>query len=261
MDLATIIGLIAAFLLIAISILTGQGVSFFFSISSVMIVFGGLMGATLVNYPLSEVLAVIRVARNAFLIRSAPPYETIDILVDIAEKARREGILAIERELDDIQDDFMKLGIQYAVDGTEPETIRAILESELTSMEDRHRQGKKIFEAMGAFAPAFGMIGTLIGLIQMLAALDDPSKIGAGMATALVTTLYGSLAANIVFLPMAGKLEYRSREESRRKELIIEGILSIQSGDNPRIVREKLKTFLPPQDRGDQAVPGGGEDF
>jgi chemotaxis protein MotA len=249
MDLATLIGIVIATLLVFGSILSGQGVAFFFSLSSAMIVFGGAIGATLVNFPLSDVLAVVNVAKNAFLQKSASPAETIATLVDVAEKARREGILAIERELDEINDEFVKLGIQYAVDGTEPETIRAILESELASMEERHKQGKKIFDALGTYAPAFGMVGTLIGLIQMLSSLDDPTKIGAGMATALVTTLYGSLVANVVFLPMGGKLEYRSREEARRKELIIEGILAIQSGDNPRIVRDKLKTFLPPNER------------
>ncbi|MFH0882737.1 MAG: flagellar motor protein [bacterium] len=259
MDISTLIGIVAAFVLVSISIFMGTGISFFFSLSSVLIVFGGTIGSTLVNFPLSEVFAVINVAKNAFMTKEVSSYDAIEQLVDIAEKARREGILAIERELDDVHDTFMRLGIQYAVDGTEPETIRSIMESELNGMEERHRQGKRIFEAMGTYAPAFGMIGTLIGLIQMLAALDDPSKIGAGMATALVTTLYGSLSANIVFLPLAGKLEYRSREEGRRKELIIEGILSIQSGDNPRIVREKLKTFLPPVERGYGGSGGGDE--
>lgn len=257
MDISTLIGIIAAFALVSIAILTGQGISFFFSVSSALIVVGGTVGATLVNFPLSEVLSVINVAKNAFLLKASSSYDTIEQLVDIAEKARREGILAIERELDDVTDTFMRLGIQYAVDGTEPETIRSIMESELAGMEERHRQGKRIFESMGTYAPAFGMIGTLIGLIQMLASLDDPSSIGEGMATALVTTLYGSMMANIVFLPLAGKLEFRSREEARRKELIIEGILAIQSGDNPRIVREKLKTFLPPTERD---YGGGGEE-
>ncbi|MBZ0264413.1 MotA/TolQ/ExbB proton channel family protein [bacterium] len=249
MDLATLVGIILAGLLISITILTGPGVAFFFSLGSVMVVFGGTIGATLINYPLKEVLALINVARNAFFSVPASSSETIDVLVRVAEKARREGILAIERELESLDDPFMKIGVQYAVDGTEPETIRAILESELGGMEERHAQGKKMFETMGAFAPAFGMIGTLIGLIQMLASLDDPSTIGSGMAIALVTTLYGSMLANILFIPLAGKLEFRSREEARRKELVVEGILSIQSGDNPRIVREKLLTFLPPQER------------
>ncbi len=246
MDIGTLIGLLAAALLVIGSILTGSGVSFFFSLPSMMIVFGGTIGVTLVNFPLKDVLAVTNVAKKTFFSPVDPPQDTIEKLVEIAEKARREGILAIERELDTISDEFMRLGIQYAVDGVEPEIIRSILDSELTGLESRHSQGKKIFDKMGEFAPAFGMIGTLIGLIQMLSSLDDPSKIGAGMATALVTTLYGSMAANIVFIPMGGKLDVRSKEELRQKEMIIEGILSIQSGDNPRVVRQKLTTFLPP---------------
>jgi chemotaxis protein MotA len=251
MDIATLIGIVACFLLLTVAILTGSGVAFFFNLPSALIVFGGAIGATLVNFPLKDVMAVMNVAKNAFLEKTSSTKETIDILVDIAEKARREGILAIERELDNLEDEFIRLGIQYAVDGTEPETIRDILESELASMEERHKQGKKIFDALGTYAPAFGMIGTLIGLIQMLAALDDPSSIGAGMATALVTTLYGAFAANVVFIPIAGKLEYKSRKEAIKKELVIEGILSIQSGDNPRIVADKLKTFLSPAEKGD----------
>ncbi|GBE30820.1 chemotaxis protein PomA [bacterium BMS3Bbin04] len=249
MDIATLIGLILAAGLVIGSILTGPGVGFFFSLPSVMIVFGGSFGVTLINFPLKDVLAVSNVAKKTFFSSADPPQSIIEKLVEIAEKARREGILAIEREMDTIDDPYMKLGVQYAVDGVEPEAIRAILESELTGMEARHSQGKKIFEALGAFAPAFGMIGTLVGLIQMLSGLDDPSKIGIGMATALVTTLYGSMAANMVFLPMAGKLELRSGEEIRMKEMILEGILAIQSGDNPRVVRQKLTTFLPPADR------------
>lgn len=249
MDIGTLIGIVAAAALILISILLGQGVSFFFSLKSFLIVFGGTFGATLVSFPLADLLAVLNVARNAFLHQAQPHGETIELMVKIAEKARREGILAIEREVEDLDDQFMKMGVQYAVDGTEPETIRAIMESELTGMEERHEKGKKIFETMGTYAPAFGMIGTLIGLIQMLSSLEDPSQIGSGMAVALVTTLYGTISANIVFLPIAGKLEQRSMEEVRRKELVIEGILAIQSGDNPRIVREKLLTFLPPGER------------
>ncbi|HHE46180.1 MAG TPA: motility protein A, partial [Bacteroidetes bacterium] len=167
---------------------------------------------------------------------------------------RREGILAIEMELETVDDDFLKSGIQYAVDGTEPEYIRAIMESELQSLDERHKLGQSIFLAMGTYAPALGMIGTLIGLIQMLSGLDDPSKIGEGMATALVTTLYGAMIANLFFLPVAGKLSNRSKEETLQKELILEGILSIQSGDNPRFVREKLLTFLPPAARAEIAL-------
>lgn len=246
MDLTTILGIIAGMVLLIGAIATQEGSTFFVSISSVMIVFGGTLGATLINFPLKDVLTVFKVMSKIFTHTQISYNDTIDRLVRLAEKARREGILAIEREIEDLDDDFLRGGVQYAVDGTEPDTIRAIMESELQSLRDRHKLGQGIFIAMGTYAPAFGMIGTLIGLIQMLQSLDDPTKIGIGMATALVTTFYGAVAANLFFLPAAGKLSNRSKEETVQKELVLEGILAIQSGDNPRIVREKLLTFLSP---------------
>ena len=249
MDIATIIGICAGFGLVILSIATREGSMFFINIPAVGIVFGGTLGATLINFPLKDILSVLKVMSKAFTSVTISPMVTIDQLVSLAEKARREGILAIERDMDTIDDKFLKSGIQYAVDGTEPEYIRTIMESELANLEDRHRLGQSIFIAMGIFAPAFGMIGTLIGLIQMLQSLDDPTKIGIGMATALVTTFYGALIANLFFLPVAGKLANRSKEEALQKELVLEGILSIQSGDNPRFVREKLMTFLSPAHR------------
>lgn len=249
MDLATIIGIIVGFGLVVLSIALGQGAMFFVSVNSIMIVFGGTIGATLINFPLNEILSVMKVMSKVFATGSVSYLKTIENLVSLSETARREGILAIERELENIDDAFLKSGIQYAVDGTEPEYIRAIMESELINIEERHKLGQSIFLAMGTYAPALGMIGTLIGLIQMLSQLDDPSQIGAGMATALVTTLYGAVSANLFFLPVAGKLGNRSKEEALQKELVLEGILSIQSGDNPRFVKEKLLTFLSPTAR------------
>ncbi len=249
MDLTTIVGIFAGLALVVGAIATGEGAIFFISVRSLMIVGGGTLGATLINFPMKDVLSVISVLRKAFFAVEISYTQTIEQLVRLAEKARREGILAIERDLDTIDDNFLRSGIQYAVDGTEPEYIRAIMESELSSLEERHRLGQSIFIAMGTYAPAFGMIGTLIGLIQMLQALEDPTKIGAGMATALVTTFYGVVLANLFFLPVAGKLGNRSKEEMLQKELILEGILAVQSGDNPRIVKEKLLTFLAPAGR------------
>lgn len=246
MDLTTIIGIAAGLLLVVGAIVISPGSAFFVSIGAAMIVFGGTLGSTLINFPAKDVLSVFKVLQKVFTQTQLSYQETIERLVHLAEKARREGILAIEREIETLNDDFLRNGIQYAVDGTEPDTIRAIMESELQSLKDRHRLGQSIFIAMGTYAPAFGMIGTLIGLIQMLQSLDDPTKIGIGMATALVTTFYGALVANLFFLPMAGKLDNRSREEMLQKELVLEGILAIQSGDNPRIVRERLLTFLSP---------------
>jgi len=260
MDATTIIGIVAGLVLVLGAIATQPGATFFFNFPSVMIVLGGTVGATLINFPAKDVLSVFRVMKKIFLTQAATYTDVIDRMVRLAEIARREGILAIERHLDEIQDEYMRRGIQYAVDGTEPEYIRAIMESELSSQEERHRLGQGIFLAMATYSPAFGLIGTVIGLIQMLRALNNPDQIGAGMATALVTTFYGAIMAYGLFLPIAGKLYNRSREERHQKELVLEGILAIQSGDNPRIVREKLLTFLSLSKRAQlQAQEGAGD--
>jgi len=211
-----------------------------------MIVVGGTLAATLINFPLAQVVGTIKVIRIAFRNHTTEPAKIIGILVAFAEKARREGLLALEAEAEMLDEPFLKKGIELIVDGTDPELVRNILETELSFVAERHKQGAQIFENMGASAPAFGMLGTLIGLILMLRNLEDPSTIGPGMAVALITTFYGSLLANLIFLPIAGKLKVRSSEEILNKELMLEGILSIQAGENPRIVAEKMKSFLNP---------------
>ena len=170
--------------------------------------------------------------------------------------ARREGILALESQAGSVENEFLRKSVQLAIDGTPPELIKDILTTEIAFMEDRHALGQGILNAMATFAPAFGMIGTLMGLVQMLATLEDPSTIGAGMAVALLTTLYGALMANVLFLPAAGKLKVRTTNELLTKEVIIEGILSIQSGDNPRVVEQKLKAFVSPLLR--EQISAGG---
>ncbi|MFC1606764.1 motility protein A [Candidatus Latescibacterota bacterium] len=250
MDLATIIGLTACIGFIIFGILDGGSLMLFINIPSAMIVIGGTIGATLINYPLKEILGVTKVVRNAFLHKEETPHEIIDTLVSFAETARREGILSLEQQASSLDDDFLKNGINLAVDGTEPEYIKDIMETELVYLEERHKLGAGIFDAMALYAPAFGMIGTLIGLINMLAKMDDPSTIGASMSIALITTLYGSMVANMVCTPIAGKLKNRSATEVLMKQLSIEGIMAIQSGDNPRIVEGKLKAFLAPSMRG-----------
>ncbi len=168
------------------------------------------------------------------------------MLVNFSEKARREGLLALEDDVDEIDDEFLKKGIQLVVDGTDPELVRNILNAELTALDQRHFEGKDLYEQWGFLTPAFGLIGTLIGLIVMLSRLEDKSSIGAGMSVALLTSLYGAILANLMFLPMAKKLEMSNNEELLMKEIMIEGILSIQSGDNPRIVKDKLASYLAP---------------
>jgi len=249
MDIATILGIGVGMLMIAVTSFLSTGGSTFIDLSSMMIVFGGTMAATFVNFPMRDVIKVMKVVKKAFFTKEPNPEGLIERLVVLAEKARREGILAIEKHVDELDDQFMKDGIQLAVDGSEPEVMRNIMENELNSQQSRHKLGQAIFTAMGTYSPAFGLIGTLIGLIKMLRTLDDPAQIGAGMAVALVTTFYGVVASNLIFLPIAGKLKTRSVKEMLQRELIIEGILAIQSGDNPRIVRGKLLTFLAPSMR------------
>lgn len=246
MDITTIIGLVAGFGLVISAILMGGNPGIFWNVPSVLITIGGMIAATLLNFPLRDVVTVMGSVRNAFLHKERSPEELIEKLVGFATIARREGILALEAHASETDDDFLRRSIQLAIDGTAPELIKDILSTELAFMEDRHAMGQSILIAMGTYAPAYGMIGTLIGLIQMLATLDDPSKIGGGMAVAMITTLYGSLVANAFCLPAAGKLKVRTSNELLAKELIIEGILSIQSGDNPRIVEQKLKAFVSP---------------
>ncbi len=246
MDLATIIGLVLGYGLVIFAIASKPGAGFFVDVGSMMIVMGGTLGALMMSFPMEQVKTLNATFMKFMFHREPGAQETISALVTIAEKARREGILAIEQGLEQIDDEFMKDGLRLAVDGTEPEVIKAIMDIELSSLEERHQMGAYVWMQIATYAPAFGMIGTLIGLIQMLQALDDPSKIGLGMATALITTMYGALIANLLGMPVSGKLAVRSKEEIARKTMIIEGILSIQSGDNPRLVAEKLKTFLPP---------------
>lgn len=249
MDLASVIGLVAGVGFIGFAILSSGNFLLFIDVKSMLIVGGGTIGATLLHYPLAEVLGVMKVVQKAFLHKEETPIGIIKTLVSFAETARREGILSLEQQAASLDDDFLKTGITLAVDGTEPEHIRDIMTTEINYISERHKLGASIFESMGLYAPAFGMIGTLVGLIGMLAQMNDPSSIGQNMAVALITTLYGAFLANLIFLPISGKLKNRSAGEILIKELCIEGIMSIQSGDNPRIVEDKLKAFVAPSMR------------
>lgn len=249
MDIGTIVGIIGGIVIFLWAIFMGGSLSAFINIPSAMIVLGGVIAATLVNYPLQKVLDVMKILRVVFIEKELEAEDLIQTIVNLAETARREGLLALEDAAYQLEDPFLKKGVLLIVDGTDPDLVRNILETELSFLEERHGESQGIFEAMGAYAPAFGMIGTIIGLINMLRDLDDPSTIGPGMAVALITTFYGSVLANLIFLPIAGKLEVRSKEEILLKEVMIEGMLSIQAGENPRIIEEKLKAFLPPKMR------------
>jgi chemotaxis protein MotA len=249
LDLGTLIGIVSGFGLIIVSILLGGSLGAFIDIPSVMIVVGGTIAATLVAYPLPKVKEIIKLTQKAFKDRGSNPNEVIESMIELANKARKEGLLALEESSSGIDDDFIKKGVMLVVDGTDPDLVRTLLETELDFLEERHKSGQGLFETMGSFAPAFGMVGTLIGLINMLKKLDDPSAIGPAMSVALLTTLYGSFLANMIFIPIANKLKVKSREETLEREIIVEGLLSIQAGENPRIIEEKLKAFLPPSMR------------
>lgn len=249
MDLATILGIISAFSLVIIAISIGSGITLFVDLPSALIVLGGTLGATLISYPLKDVLGVMKIVRNVFFHRPIATRNLISNFMDFSNKARREGILALEPLLREINDDFLKKSLQLCVDGSEPATIREILETEIAAIESRHTRGAEIFTAMGTYSPALGMIGTLIGLIQMLQQMDDPGSIGPAMAVALITTFYGAMLANLVFLPMAAKLRNRSGEETLTKEIVLEGILALSVGDHPRIVEQKLYSYMPSKTR------------
>jgi chemotaxis protein MotA len=251
MDIASIIGLSLAAVLMALSIVVGGG-SFgaFIDPASVMVVFGGAIAAALISFPLKNFLSIFGVAMKVFTWRVEPVQEIIKQLVSLAETARRDGLLALEGRLQEIENPFVVLGIQMAVDGTRPEVIEDILRTELDALATRHRDGKALLDTMGRYAPAFGMIGTLLGLIIMLGDMSDPTKIGAGMAVALLTTLYGAVASNCFFLPFADKLGFTNKKELLSMEIIVRGILAIQAGENPRVIGQKLNTFVPPKQRG-----------
>ena len=246
MDIATIVGFVLGFVAIIGSIILTGLVGMFIDVRSVLIVVLGTIAALLLAFPLIRVSKLPKVVLKTLFTKSADIEELIAQLVGFAEIARRDGILSLENHLHDVSDEFIVRGVQMAVDGTDPELIEAIMETDLENIAQRHEDGRKLLEAGGRYAPAFGMIGTLIGLVAMLGSMSDPSGIGAGMAVALLTTLYGSLMANIFFLPLADKLAGRSEEELLVKTIILRGVMSIQAGDNPRVVAQKLKTFLPP---------------
>ncbi len=250
MDLATLVGyLVGTFCVVVI----GIGVSAlggFIDVPSVAIVFGGGIAATMISQPLESTINAVKVGLNAIFVRSTVASDTITQLVEFAEVARRDGILALENVTDQISDDFMVKGIQLAVDGTDPELIEAILTTEIDCIDNRHSSGKGWFDSFEKYAPGWGMIGTLIGLINMLSqGMDDPSALTSGMAVALITTMYGSIISNFIVGPIATKLSIRNAEELMIKQIVLRGVLAIQSGDNPRIVEMKLNVFLPPSMR------------
>lgn len=247
MDLSTIIGICVAFGLMLMAMLQGGSLGIFIDVPSLLIVCGGTFGNTLVHYPFKDVLEAINVAKKTVLFKESPVNALIEQLMTFAGKARKEGILALQGAMGEVDDEFLKKAIQMAVDGQEPATLRAMLSTEIEYIEARHKKGADIFTSIAAYAPAMGMVGTLIGLVQMLQNMADPSAIGPAMAVALLTTFYGAVIANIFCAPMAGKLKNRSTSEILTKTLMIEGMQSILSGENPRIMEQKLHAFIAPK--------------
>jgi len=244
MDVATIIGILLGFTVVFGAIVSGGGWQIFFNLPSLAITIGGMLCATLIHFSLPQFLGIFSVVKKTIVAKIPPPSELIQRMVNYAAINRRDGALALEQEIGNVGDLFFVKGLQMLVDGQDPEAIRELMGLEIQNLQGRHSTGKKILEFMGAAAPAFGMIGTLIGLVQMLRSLESPESIGAGMATALLTTFYGALAANLIFLPLAGKLGIYSKAESTAKEMIVEGIHAIAKGDNPTTVREKMQAFI-----------------
>jgi chemotaxis protein MotA len=227
----------------------GSGLDLFINVPALMIVVGGTIGVTMINYPLKDVIGVLTVVKNAFFTRKSETGELIRRLMAFSNKSRKEGILSLESDLQSIDDEFLKKGVQLSIDGLEPVEIGNLLEVEMDFARSRHQLGAEVFTTMGTYAPAMGMIGTLIGLVQMLQNMDDPSSIGPAMAVALLTTFYGSVMANIVCMPIAGKLRTRSKEEMLAKEMTVAGVISLSNGDNPRVLEQKLHAFVPPKHR------------
>lgn len=247
MDLATVSGLVLAIIAIIGSILYGSPLSIFIDIPSIFVVVGGVIAATLIKWPLDSVKMTVGIFMKSIFSTTTDPRGMIDEIQKLAETARRESVFALEKV--PVEDKFLKKAVTLAADNRPPEVITSILSLEIAAMEERHGKGIEIFEGMGADGPAFGMIGTLIGLVQMLQNMSDPSSIGPAMAIALLTTFYGSVIANVFCIPVANKLKLRSKEEATKMNIIVAGVLGIVAGENPRVIREKLDSFLPPKDR------------
>ncbi len=252
MDLGTVIGLIGTWCLILWAMISGGGLGIFIDIPSLIMVGGGSVTVIILCFPPAYVKSFTKTLKKAFFHKANSVDKLIQDMVSYAEIARRDGILSLENVTKDLDDEFIVNGIQMAVDGTDPELIEQILINDLDNTIERHEISKGMMDALGKYAPAFGMIGTLVGLVIMLQNMDDPAKIGPGMAVALLTTMYGAIVANAFALPISDRLARRSAEETLMRTIVIKGVMSIQSGDNPRIVEQKLKTFLPPSARGSE---------
>jgi chemotaxis protein MotA len=251
MDIATIIGFVCGVAVIAWSIATGGGAMTFIHVPSFVMVVGGMLCGAMIHFSMSQFLSIFSVIKKAVMVKVPSPPEIIQHMVNFAAISRRDGAMALEEQIHKTENAFLAKGLQMLVDGQDEEAIRYMMGLEVQYLEERHKTGKKILEYMGSAAPAFGMIGTLVGLVQMLMNMTSPDDIGAGMAIALITTFYGSFLANLIFIPLAGKLGIYSSAEILAMEMTIEGICTISRGENPTVVREKMQSFISPKRRED----------
>lgn len=261
MDPSALIGFfLAVVALVGGFVLEGGHIGALFQFTAAMIVFGGTIGATVLSFPLSDLMAVPRLVSVAFFRNPPNPAETIELIVRLAEEARREGLLYLENRLGEIQDPFLRKGIQLVVDGTDPDLVRNILEVEIYSIQERHQAGASVFEAAGGYAPTMGIIGTVMGLVHVLGSIDKPENLGPAIALAFIATLYGVSSANIFWLPVAAKLQNLSKKELLLRNLMLEGIVSLQAGYNPILIRERLTAFLKPELREEETASGREEE-
>lgn len=261
MDIATLLGVVLCMAFVLISICLGQdgpaGLKYFVDAQSIMITVGGAFAAVLTGCTMKEFLGGMKSIGVAFKLPALDAAGIIKKVIELSNVARKEGLLSLEEAAGDIDDAFLKKGIMLVVDGTDPDLVRGIMETEMLSIDDRHKKNIGFWDNVAGMGPAWGMIGTLVGLVMMLYHMEDASTIGPAMAVALITTFYGSLMANWICTPVATKLKTINNAEMQVKEIMIEGLLSIQAGENPRVIEEKLKSFLSPTER--SAMGGGGE--
>lgn len=250
MEITSIGGILLALISMVVAFLMDGGhISALVKPTAAMIVFGGTIGATVVSFTMSEIKTIPKLMTIIMLQKLPDEILLIDQIVGLADKVRREGLLYLENQLPQIEDGFMRKGIQLVVDGTDPELVRQILETEIYSIQERHHTGASIFETAGGYAPTMGIIGTVMGLVHVLSNLESPETLGPSIALAFIATLYGIGSANILWLPIAGKLTNMSKKEVMLRELMLEGIISIQAGYNPILIRERLSAFLKPKNR------------
>ena len=244
MDIATIIGVFLGLIVVVGAIVAGGGWQSFVHVPSMAVTIGGMLCATMIHFSLPQFLSVFSIIKKTLVTKISAQNDLIQSMVNYAAINRRDGALALEQEMRNVTDLFFVKGLQMLVDGQESEKIRDHLTLEIQYLEDRHATGKKILEFMGAAAPAFGMIGTLIGLVQMLRNLSSPESIGSGMAVALLTTFYGAFSSNLFFIPLAGKLGIYSKAEATAMEMITEGVCAIADGENPTTIKERMQAFV-----------------